>query len=74
MYMCRQESLVKLVDRAVHPLFVSAICQLEVEVDGKPTKLGDLYTHEVGSRGAACALGTQRLAMLQASQPQQLHH
>ncbi|KAG1656328.1 hypothetical protein FOA52_006660 [Chlamydomonas sp. UWO 241] len=41
------DPLVTLVDRAVHPLFLAACAQVEVEVDGRKVKLGDLKTYEV---------------------------
>ncbi|GAX78675.1 hypothetical protein CEUSTIGMA_g6113.t1 [Chlamydomonas eustigma] len=42
------EPIVPLTERAVHPLFLSAVCQLEVVLpDRGSVKLADLYTYEV---------------------------
>lgn len=42
------DPVVPLVERAVHPLFLAAVSQIEVEMEGRGrVKLGDLYTHEV---------------------------
>ncbi len=42
--------IVPLTERAVHPFFLAAICQLQIDVPGRGmVKLGDLYTYEVGT-------------------------
>eukprot|EP00955_Chlamydomonas_euryale_P091355 364615-Chlamydomonas_euryale.AAC.32 len=51
---CYRDTVVGLTDRAVHPLFLAAVAQLEVVINGKKVKLGDLKTFEVW-RSCACA-------------------